>query len=171
MVWHFLLQGIFQSQGSNSHLLHWQADCLSLSHQIMGFPDGASGKEPKNPPAYAGDMSLIPGSGRSPGGGHGNPLQYSCLESRMSGSLQPHGLQHARLLCPSLSPGVWSNSCPLNQSISSSAAFFSFCLQSSPALGSYLFYKVLNHLSGEKISKMHQMYSKLFSNVILCLKS
>ena len=36
----------------------------------------------KNPPANAGDirdMSLIPGSGRSPGGGHGNPFQYSCL--------------------------------------------------------------------------------------------
>ena len=36
----------------------------------------------KNLPANAGDirdMSLIPGSGRSPGGGHGNPLQYSCL--------------------------------------------------------------------------------------------
>ena len=41
----------------------------------------------KNPPANAGDirdMGLIPGSGRSPGGGHGNPLQYSSLEN-------PHG--------------------------------------------------------------------------------
>ena len=40
----------------------------------------------KNLPASAGDirdMGLIPGSGRSPGGGHGNPLQYSCLEDRM----------------------------------------------------------------------------------------
>ena len=37
----------------------------------------------KNLPANAGDIrdaDLIPGSGRSPGGGHGNPLQYSCLE-------------------------------------------------------------------------------------------
>ena len=33
----------------------------------------------KNPPANAGDMSSIPGFGRSPGGGNGNPLQYSCL--------------------------------------------------------------------------------------------
>ena len=36
----------------------------------------------KNPPANAGnikDVGLIPGSGRSPGGGNGNPLQYSCL--------------------------------------------------------------------------------------------
>ena len=40
----------------------------------------------KNPPANAGDMrdtSSIPGSGRSPGGGRGNPLQYSCLENPM----------------------------------------------------------------------------------------
>ena len=40
----------------------------------------------KNPPPNAGDvrdMGLIPGSGRCPGGGHGNPLQYSCLENPM----------------------------------------------------------------------------------------
>ena len=40
----------------------------------------------KNPLANAGDVrdvGLIPGSGRSPGGGHGNPLQYSCLENPM----------------------------------------------------------------------------------------
>ena len=40
----------------------------------------------KNLPANArdlGDKGLIPGSGRSPGGGHGNPLQYSCLENPM----------------------------------------------------------------------------------------
>ena len=38
----------------------------------------------KNPPAIAGDMRdsiSIPGSGKSPGGGHGNPLQHSCLEN------------------------------------------------------------------------------------------
>ena len=40
----------------------------------------------KNPTANAGnvrDMGLIPGSGRSPGGGNGNPPQYSCLENPM----------------------------------------------------------------------------------------
>ena len=40
----------------------------------------------KNPPANAGDPGeavSIPGLGRSPGGGHGNPLQYSCLENPM----------------------------------------------------------------------------------------
>ena len=41
-----------------------------------------------NPPASAGDVrdeGLIPGSGRSPGGGHRNPLQYSCLQNPMDG--------------------------------------------------------------------------------------
>ena len=44
----------------------------------MGFPGGSL---VKNPPANAGDAGLIPGSGRSPGKGNGNPLQYSCLEN------------------------------------------------------------------------------------------
>ena len=37
----------------------------------------------KNPPAHTGDAGSIPGLGRSPGEGNGNPLQYSCLESSM----------------------------------------------------------------------------------------
>ena len=37
----------------------------------------------KNPPAYAGDVGLIPGSGRSPGEENGNPVQYSCLRNPM----------------------------------------------------------------------------------------
>ena len=45
---------------------------------LWGFPGGAV---VKNVPANAEDMGLIPGSGRSPGGGNGNPLQYSCLEN------------------------------------------------------------------------------------------
>ena len=58
----------------------------------------------------------------------------------MSDSLRLHGLQHARLLCPLLSPGVCSHSCPLSWwwylNISSSVTPFSFCLQSFPASGS-----------------------------------
>ena len=45
-----------------------------------GFPGGSM---VKNPPANAGDQGAISGSGRAPGGGHGNPLQYSCLENPM----------------------------------------------------------------------------------------
>ena len=58
----------------------------------------------------------------------------------MSESLWPHGLQHARLLCPSLPPGVCSNFCPLSwwchSTISSTVASFS-CPQSFPASGSF----------------------------------
>ena len=43
-------------------------------------PCGSDGKEFA---CNAGDLGLIPGLGRSPGGGHGNPLQYSCLENPM----------------------------------------------------------------------------------------
>ena len=46
-----------------------------------GFPDGSDGKEST---CNVGDVGMIPRLGRSPGGGHGNPLQYSCLEN-------PHG--------------------------------------------------------------------------------
>ena len=55
----------------------------------------------------------------------------------MSNSLQPHGLQHARLPCPSPSLGACSNSCSLSQwchpTISSSVTLFSSCSQSCPA--------------------------------------
>ena len=44
------------------------------------IPDGSDGKEPA---CNAGDPGSIPGSGRSPGEGNGNPLQYSCLENPM----------------------------------------------------------------------------------------
>ena len=48
----------------------------------MGFP---SGSEVKASASNAGDRGSIPGSGRSPGEGNGNPLQYSCLENPMDG--------------------------------------------------------------------------------------
>ena len=47
---------------------------------IEGFPGGSV---VKNPPTNVGDAGSVPGSGRSPGGGNGNPLQYSCLENSM----------------------------------------------------------------------------------------
>ena len=48
---------------------------------MLGFPGGSVGKESA---CSVGELGSIPGLGRSPGGGHGNPLQYSCLEN-------PHG--------------------------------------------------------------------------------
>ena len=64
-----------------------------LSHRCLHYRHGCPHPGPsqlalvvKNPPASAGDIrdtGSIPGSGRSLGGGHGNPLQYSCLENPM----------------------------------------------------------------------------------------
>ena len=49
----------------------------------MGFPGGTVVKIPPASAGDAGHMGSIPGSGRSPGVGNGNPLQYSCLENFM----------------------------------------------------------------------------------------
>ena len=54
---------------------------VSNISRYMGFPSGSIGKEST---CNVGDLDLIPGLERSSGGGHGNPLQYSCLEN-------PHG--------------------------------------------------------------------------------
>ena len=49
-------------------------------HLLMGFPGGSDGKESA---CNVGDPGSVPGLGRSPGGGHGNLLQYSCLKNLM----------------------------------------------------------------------------------------
>ena len=56
---------------------------LVSCHGHLGFPGDASGKESACSSGDTGDAGLIPGSERSPGGGHNNPLQYSCLENPM----------------------------------------------------------------------------------------
>ena len=85
---HFLLQGIFLTQGWNPHLLHWQADSLPpvppgkpsfnapLNPISPLFPSGSDGKESS---CNAGDQGLIHGSGRCPGEGSFYSLQYPCL--------------------------------------------------------------------------------------------
>ena len=63
---------------------------------FLGFSGGSDGKEST---CNAGDLGSIPGLGRSPGGGHGNPLQYSCLENPMDrGDWQAtvHGVAKSR---------------------------------------------------------------------------
>jgi len=127
---------------------------------ILGFLGGSDAKESA---CNAGDLDFICGLGRFPGEGNGYPPQYSYLEnsmdkwawraspwgcrvrhlfscSVMSDSLRPHGLQQARLPCPSPSPRMGSNSRTLSQwchpAISSSIPFSS-CPQSFPASGSF----------------------------------
>ena len=69
------------------------------------------------------------------------PCSVQFNRSVVSDSLQPHGLQHIRPPCPSPTPEVYSNSCPLSwwchPIISSSLIPFSSCLQSFPASGSF----------------------------------
>ena len=68
---------------------------MFLPH-FLGFPGGSVVKDP---PANAGDTSLIPGSGRSPGGGNGNPLQYSFLGNPMDRGPQQaivHGVANSQ---------------------------------------------------------------------------
>ena len=101
----------------------------------------------KNLPVNVGnarDMDSIPRSGRSPGKGNGNPLQYSCLENSMarggsvqcsrsvvSDCLRPREPQHTRPPCPPPTPSIHPNPCPLNRrchhTISSSVVPFSSC--------------------------------------------
>ena len=73
--------------------------------------------------------------------------------SVVSASLWPHGLQHTRLPSPSYSPGVCSNSCPLNQwchpTIMSSVTLFSSCLQSFPE-SEFIFNESVLHIRWPK---------------------
>ena len=60
---------------------------VQKAQAFRDFPDGPGGAVVKNPPANVGDKrdaGSIPGSGRSPGGGTGNPLQYSCLGNSLN---------------------------------------------------------------------------------------
>ena len=80
------------------------------------------------------------GGTESSASGHGAfPIQFS--HSVLSNSLQPYGLQHAKLPCPSPTPRICSNSCPLSRwchpTTSTSIVPFSSCLQSLPASGSF----------------------------------
>ena len=68
------------------HTIHNLASCVFLFKDLLfpvwGFPSGSDGKVSAH---NVGDLGSIPGSGRSPGEGNGNPLQYSCLENPTDG--------------------------------------------------------------------------------------
>ena len=84
----------------------------------------------------------------------------------VSDSLQPHGLQHARLSCPSPSPGVFPSSYPLNlwchPTISTSVTLFFFCLQSFPASGSFSMTQVFFASGGQILELQHQSFQRVF---------
>ena len=63
--------------------IKYMKSLAELAYQkYSGFPCGSADKESTS---NAGDLGSIPGLGRSPGEGNGNPLQYSCLENPMDG--------------------------------------------------------------------------------------
>ena len=72
--------GRLQSMGSQR--VRHDSHVKDLISTAFGFPGGS---EVKASASNAGDLGSIPGSGRSPGEGNGNPLQYSCLENPMDG--------------------------------------------------------------------------------------
>ena len=70
----------------------WCMQLFSVTYRfLVGFPGGASGKEPVCQCRTIRDVGWIPEVGRFLGAGHGNPLQYSCLKNPMD--RDPHGLQ------------------------------------------------------------------------------
>ena len=70
--------------------IHWRRNGLPTP-VFLGFPGGSAGKESA---CNAGDLSLIPGLGRSPGEGKGYPLQYSGLENSMDYSMVSQRVRH-----------------------------------------------------------------------------
>ena len=96
-----------------------------------------------------------------------------CSVAVTSNSLRSHGLQHARLPCPSPSPRVCPSLCPLNWwchlTISSSVTLFSFCLQSFPASGSlpknWLFASSGQSIGKERAAQMDRTPELLSSSV------
>ena len=120
---HFLLQGIFSTQGSNPHLMYWQADSLSLCYLGSLIFDTVKLKS-----IICFLFVLVYLS-----------VQFS--HSVVCDSLWPHELQHVRPLCPSPTPGAYLNPFPLsrwcNPIISSSVVPFSSCPKSFPVSGSF----------------------------------
>ena len=91
-------------------------------------------------------------------------VQFSC--SVMSNSSQPHGLQHARPPCPSPTPGVYSNSCPLSwwchPTISSSVVPFSSHRQSFPASGYFPVSSLHQVAKALEFQLQHQSFQWIF---------
>ena len=85
---------------------------LNINNSILlkiCFPSGTSDQEPACQCRDVRDMGSIPGSGRSPGGRHSYPLQYSCLENPMHRRAWPATVHRVAQLCPTVSNWVEHN--------------------------------------------------------------
>ena len=113
-------EGVVRALGGTQRKEHWKRSCWLYSHKASwtywgfwvsgGFPGSSVVRNPPASAGNAGDLGSIPGSGRSPGGGHGNTSQYSYLENPMDrGAWQVtvHGIARVRPACvtePTSSP-------------------------------------------------------------------
>ena len=86
---------MWERESGGGRGLEWHGENQETK-EMGGFPAGSAAKNPPAIQCNAGDAGLIPGSGRSPGEGYGNPLQYFCLKNSMveeTGRLQSMGSQ------------------------------------------------------------------------------
>ena len=89
----FLIALVLSSPGILNITYTQMASKYVCLHISMGFPGGSVVKTPPANAGDTGDQCSIPGSRRSPGGGNGNPVQYSCLENSMDRGAQPATVQ------------------------------------------------------------------------------
>ena len=153
---HFLLQGIFPTQGLNPGLPHCRQMLYPLSHQGSPYPTAYvmpfifthtlkhsvlqfNSHTHQATCLTAAEDHWYPLTNFESSYLDGNSVQLSC--SVVSSFLQPHELKHARPPCPSPTPRVHPNPCPSSRwyhpTISSSVVPFSSCPQSFPASGSF----------------------------------
>ena len=132
--------GVFPNPGikpASLRSLHWQV----VSLPIVPPENPSENTDGKESAWNSGDMYSVYGWGRCPGEGNGSPLHGQSFSSVVSDSLQPHGRQHARPPCPTLTPAACSNSCPSSQrchpTVSPSVVASSSCPQSFPAAGAF----------------------------------
>ena len=124
--------------------------------------DFSGGSVVKNPPAIAGDMGSIPGSGRSPGVGNGNPLQYSCLRNpidRGASWATVHRVAKSRTQLSKRTTATLAAYCPSEALASLVKYLFSFPLFFPPSL--FLFLSIFS------ISRMKFLFKELISLCIL----
>ena len=146
------------------YVFKWLSLCLSF-WLSPAFPSGSVGKESA---CNSGDASLITGWGRSSGGGHGNPPQYSCLENPMgSGAWRSidHGVTKSQTWLKWLSIHTMFLSCLISLSVSWDLVYF--CVLSLFFFFSFSGLLIIAHLQLSFISSYLEYITKVV--YIMCL--
>ena len=134
------------------------SQCYCLSFVLLGVI--CSSVRMISPSPFIFSISLLPISKLIINGPSFSSVQFSC--SVVSDSLRPHGPQHARPPCPSPTPWVYPNSCPLSwwchPTISSSVVPFSSCLLSFWASGTFKWVSSLHQVAEVLEFQLHQSF-------------